>query len=160
VSEEISAADAAIRENRLKQRDIDRQLARLEADLRANPARKMEVRVDMAADTAAAAMLRVSYTVRGARWVPHYDARLDSGARQRKPALELVRRAEIVQQTGEDWNDVALSVSTVRTGKGGNAPDLQPIVVRYDEPRLGARTKTDRVAAPVPAAPAGARLSH
>ena len=58
--------------------------------------------------------------MRGARWAPLYDARLDSGTRERKPALELVRRAEIVQQTGEDWSDVALSVSTVRTAKGGS----------------------------------------
>ena len=44
-----------------------------------------------------------------------YDARLDTGAKDRKPALELVRRAEIVQTTGEDWPNVALGVSTVRT---------------------------------------------
>ncbi len=162
VAEEISAADAVIRESRLKQREIDRELARLAAELQANPARKMEVRVDLAADADAAATLRVSYMVRGARWVPHYDARLDSGSSERKPALELVRRAEIVQQTGEDWTDVALSVSTVRTGKGGNAPDLQPIVVRYDEPRpvVGSRTKTDRLSQPVAPAPSGARLSY
>ena len=84
----------------------------------------MEVRVDLAADAEARATFRVSYTVRDARWAPLYDARLDTGARDRKPALELVRRAEIVQQTGEDWPDVALSVSTVRTAKGGNGPEL------------------------------------
>ena len=47
--------------------------------------------------------LRVSYAVRNARWAPLYDARLETGGRERKPALELVRRAEITQQTGEDW---------------------------------------------------------
>ncbi len=73
----------------------------------------------------------MSYSVRGARWSPIYDARLDSGARDRKPALELVRRAEIVQSTGEDWRDVDLAVSTVRTAKGGTAPDLRPLIVRY-----------------------------
>ncbi len=67
--------------------------------------------------------------------MPIYDARLDTGGRDRKPALELVRRAEIVQQTGEDWIDVALSVSTVRTAKGGAAPDLRPLIVGFDEPK-------------------------
>ena len=47
--------------------------------------------------------------VRNARWTPLYDARLDTGAKDRKPALELVRRAEITQNTGEDWSNVALS---------------------------------------------------
>jgi len=118
VAEETATADNAIREARLRQREIDRELARLESVLKANPPRKTEVRVDLAAGAPARSVLRVSYTVPGARWAPLYDARLDSGSRERKPALELVRRAEIVQQTGEDWSDVALSVSTVRTAKG------------------------------------------
>ena len=116
------------------QREIDRELARLESALKANPPRKMEVRIDLAANAPARATFRVSYTVRGARWAPLYDARLDSGTRERKPALELIRRAEIVQQTGEDWSDVALSVSTVRTAKGGSAPELRPLIVRYPQP--------------------------
>jgi uncharacterized protein (TIGR02231 family) len=134
VAEEIVAAANNIRALQIKQRDVDRELARLEAELRGNPARKIEVRVDLAADAAATATLRVSYVVRGARWLPLYDARLDTGTRERKPALELVRRAEIVQQTGEDWSDVALTVSTVRTAKGGNAPELSPLIVRFQPP--------------------------
>ena len=93
---------------------------------------------------AARATFRVSYTVRGARWAPLYDARLDSGTRERKPALELIRRAEIVQQTGEDWSDVALSVSTVRTAKGGSAPELRPLIVRYPSRRRAGREPRDR----------------
>src|SRR6201999_4178523 len=41
---------------------------------------------------------------------------------------------EIVQTTGEDWADVALAVSTVRTAQGGSAPDLRPLIVRYPAP--------------------------
>ena len=134
VSEEITVAAASIRTSKLKQRDIDRELTVLQTQQRGNPPRKMEVRIDLAADGATSATLRVSYSVRGARWVPLYDARLDTGTKDRKPALELVRRAEIVQQTGEDWTDVALSVSTVRTAKGGNAPDLASLIVRIQPP--------------------------
>ena len=134
VAEETASADSAIRVAQLQQRALDRELARLDAQLKANPPRKMEVRIDLAADAGAHAQFRVSYTVRGARWTPLYDARLDSGTRERKPALELTRRAEIVQQTGEDWSDVALAVSTVRTAKGGNAPELSSLIVRYPAP--------------------------
>ena len=133
VAEEIVTADAAIRAAKIRQREIDRELARLNVERTANPPRKMEVRIDLASDAAASATFRVTYTVPGARWAPLYDARLDSGGRDRKPSLELVRRAEIVQQSGEDWSDVALAVSTVRTAKGGNAPELTPMVVRYRE---------------------------
>ncbi len=134
VAEEIRSANNAIRELKLKQRELDEELARVDRALQANPARKMEVRIDLAADAGSRATFRVSYTVRGARWAPLYDARLDTGTRERKPALELIRRAEIVQQTGEDWSDVALAVSTVRTAKGGSGPELRPLVVRYAEP--------------------------
>ncbi len=134
VAEEVAIADTAIREAGVRQREIDREIARLDAQRNSNPPRKMEVRVDLAADAASKATLRVSYTVRGARWQPIYDARLNTGARDHEPALELVRRAEVVQQTGEDWTDVALSVATVMTAKGGNAPELRPLIVRYPEP--------------------------
>jgi uncharacterized protein (TIGR02231 family) len=154
VAEEVAAADGAIREARLRQREIDRELARLEARRNADPPRKMEVRIDLAADAATAATLRISYSVRGARWSPIYDARLDSGARDRKPSLELVRRAEIVQNTGEDWQDVQLAVSTVRTAKGGSAPDLRPLIVRYPVPRPPAPERPQ----PMPAAPPAAAL--
>ena len=92
------------------------------------------MRLDLAAAAATRAKLRVTYTVHDARWTPLYDARLDTGAKDRKPALELVRRAEITQTTGEDWSNVALSVSTVRTARGGNAPELNSLIVQYPEP--------------------------
>jgi uncharacterized protein (TIGR02231 family) len=134
VSEEVAAADTAIRDAQRKQREIDREIARLESDRSAKPPAKLEVRIDLAAQAASKATLRVTYTVRNARWTPLYDARLDTGARDRKPALELVRRAEIVQTTGEDWSNVALGVSTVRTARGGNAPDLKSLIVQFPQP--------------------------
>jgi uncharacterized protein (TIGR02231 family) len=153
VAEEVAAADGAVREARIRQREIDRELARLEAQRTANPPRKMEVRIDLAAEAATSAVLRVSYTVRGARWSPIYDARLDTGARDRKPALDLVRRAEIVQSTGEDWPDVELAVSKVRTAKGGSAPELRPLIVRYPAPpRVLGETARAPLAVPAPAA--------
>ncbi len=154
VEDEVMAADTTIREARIMQRNIDRELARLDAQRTANPPRKMEVRIDINSDAATSATLRVSYTVRGARWSPIYDARLDTGGRDRKPSLDLVRRAEIVQATGEDWNEVQLAVSTVRTAKGGSAPELRPLIVRYPAPPRplaeGARAPT---AIPPAAAP-------
>jgi len=149
VADEVAAANAAIREATRKQRDIDREIARLESDRATKPPSKLEVKIALAANAPAKATLHVTYTVPNARWTPIYDARLDTGAKDRKPALELVRRAEITQSTGEDWSDVALSVSTVRTALGGKAPELSPLVVQYPPPAQ---------AYPAPlSAPAGAR---
>ena len=133
IAEEVATADIAIRDAERKQREIDREIARLEQDRTQKPPSKMEVRIELAAAAATKATLRVTYAVRNARWVPIYDARLDTGARDRKPALELVRRAEITQNTGEDWSDVTLAVSTVRTARGGRAPDLNSLIVQYPQ---------------------------
>jgi uncharacterized protein (TIGR02231 family) len=134
VGEEIASADNAIRDAKIKQRDIDREIARLEAERNLNPPKKLEVRIDLNTDGAAPALLRVTYAVRGARWRPVYDARLDTGGKDLKPSLELIRRAEITQTTGEDWSDVALAVSTMRVARGGSAPELKPWIVRYHAP--------------------------
>jgi len=133
VGEEVASADSAIRDAERKQRELDREIARLEQDKAQKPPSKMEVRIELSAAAATKATLRVTYAVRNARWAPLYDARLDTGAKDRKPALELVRRAEITQNTGEDWSNVALAVSTVRTARGGNAPDLKSLVVQYPQ---------------------------
>jgi uncharacterized protein (TIGR02231 family) len=158
IAEEVATADAAIRDAERKQRDIDREISRLETDRAAKPPRKLEVRIDLAAATATKATLRVTYAVRQACWVPLYDARLDTGTRDRKPALELVRRAEITQTTGEDWSNVALAVSTVRTARGGSAPDLDSLIVQFPQiapvgSAMDVGVMRRKVAAPAPAAP-------
>jgi uncharacterized protein (TIGR02231 family) len=147
VAEEVASADSAIRDAQRKQRELDRDIARAEQERAQKPPNKLEVRIELATAAATTATLRVTYAVRNARWTPLYDARLDTGTRDRKPGLELVRRAEITQHTGEDWSNVALSVSTVRTARGGNAPDLNSLIVQYPQPQR-----------PAPAAPASASM--
>jgi uncharacterized protein (TIGR02231 family) len=165
VGDEVAKADTAIRDAQRKQRDIDREIARLEQDRNAKPPSKLEVRVDLAAAASTKATLRVTYAVRHARWTPIYDARLDTGTKDRKPSMELVRRAEITQSTGEDWSNVTLSVSTVRTARGGAAPDLNSLIVQYPQvPRpqmLGGIADGRRSAAlaPAPASEAADNLA-
>lgn len=166
VGEEIATADTAIREATRKQREIDRQIAQLEAERSAKPPSKLEVRIDVASAAATKATLRVTYAVRNARWVPLYDARLDTGAKDRKPQLELVRRAEITQSTGEDWSNVTLGVSTVRIGRGGSAPELSSLIAQYPQvPKPLALGTASDLARPAPMtrqahAPAVAKIAE
>lgn len=153
VGEEIATADTAIRDATRKQREIDRQIAQLEAERSAKPPNKLEVRIDVASAAATKATLRVTYAVRNARWLPLYDARLDTGAKDRKPQLELVRRAEVTQSTGEDWSNVTLGVSTVRIGRGGSAPELNSLVAQYPQvPKSLASGAVSDLARPAPVA--------
>ncbi|MGY3456292.1 hypothetical protein ACVWW5_001742 [Bradyrhizobium sp. LM3.4] len=102
VGEEIATADTAIRDATRKQREIDRQIAQLEAERSAKPPSKLEVRIDVASAAATKATLRVTYAVRNARWLPLYDARLDTGAKDRKPQLERgpPRRGHAIDRRG------------------------------------------------------------
>jgi uncharacterized protein (TIGR02231 family) len=63
--------------------------------------------------------LAVSYTVPNASWMPSYDARLRSAAR----TVELTYFGVVRQNTGEDWTNVALTLSTARPSLGGAAPE-------------------------------------
>jgi uncharacterized protein (TIGR02231 family) len=155
VAEEVANADTAIRDAQRKQRELDREIARLEQDRNTKPPSKLEVRIDLASAAATKATLRVTYAVRNARWMPLYDARLDTGAKDHRPSIELVRRAEITQATGEDWSDVTLGVSTVRTARGGSAPDLNSLIVQYPQvqrPLALGRAYSTASPAPEPAA--------
>ena len=95
------------------------------------------------------ANLTLSYRVRGAAWRPIYDARLDT--RSTKPTLELVRRAMIRQNTGEDWTDASLTLSTVRVVRGTAPPELSGTKIAFYE-RPPARPMAVGQAAPAPEA--------
>ncbi len=57
-----------------------------------------------------------------AGWEPSYDVRLAADGK----SAELTFRALVRQQTGEDWRDIDLSLSTSRPAIGGTPPELFP----------------------------------
>ncbi|HEY0865527.1 MAG TPA: mucoidy inhibitor MuiA family protein [Lacunisphaera sp.] len=110
------------------------------------------VTVRVSAPQAGSLDVALSYTVPGASWAPSYDARVLSADR----AVALGYFGIVRQSTGEDWKDVALTLSTARPGLGGAAPVLSvwnvdvfnPIVLRQaglDERR---REMSAKMAAP------------
>ena len=66
-----------------------------------------------------------------AGWEPSYDVRLAPGGQ----SAELVFRGEVQQQTGEDWTNVELALSTARPAVGGAPPELTPWHVSFYEPK-------------------------
>ena len=87
------------------------------------------VRLDAA--TAGKLDLALSYTVPGASWTPSYDARVNSNEK----TVALAYYGLVRQNTGEDWKDVALTLSTARPGMGGAAPEVRPWTVDVWVPR-------------------------
>jgi uncharacterized protein (TIGR02231 family) len=78
------------------------------------------VTVRVSAAQAGNLQVALSYAVPGATWSPSYDARVLSTER----AVALGYFGLVRQNTGEDWKDVALTLSTARPGLGGAAPVL------------------------------------
>lgn len=56
--------------------------------------------------------LEVRYLMGNAKWTPLYDLRADLNRTKGTAAIKLVTAGLIEQHTGEDWNQVALKVST------------------------------------------------
>ena len=97
------------------------------------------VTVRVAAAQAGSLDVSLAYTVPGASRVPSYDARVVSAER----TVQLDYFGLVRQGTGEDWKDVALTLSTARPSMGGAAPVLsvwnldlwvaQPMQARNDD---------------------------
>jgi uncharacterized protein (TIGR02231 family) len=76
--------------------------------------------------------LTLSYAVPGASWTPAYDARVTTADR----TVELSYFGVVRQNTGEDWRDVALTLSTARPSLGGGPAPLTSWTLDVFTPRL------------------------
>ena len=75
--------------------------------------------VHVTVEARARAALDVEYLVSNTGWQPNYDLR----AQKTLDKVELVYRAKVWQQSGEDWSDVALALSTARPQIGAQGPE-------------------------------------
>jgi uncharacterized protein (TIGR02231 family) len=136
VGDELARVNEQIRVERARKADLAAQIAALEKARPAAPAAgapKRDIAVALEAGSPIKGSLTLVYRVGQAAWMPRYDAKLDTGAKDRKPTLELVRRAEVAQRTGEDWSDAVLTVSTVRVQGGTAAPEVTPLIVSFND---------------------------
>ena len=137
VGSAIGKVNEDIRQGRADLREFDDRIRALEGsnrpgDGRARPLREVTVAVEAAG--ALKGRIVLTYRIAGASWRPIYDAKLATDAKGGKAALELVRRAQVSQRTGEDWKGVSLTVSTARVNRGVKAPDLETQRLSFWEP--------------------------
>ena len=128
------------RDNAALQMSLADRLKQLQSGKR-NSERIVAVLVE--ASEAGAWELELSYVVSGARWTPLYDARVSTA--QAKFALGL--NALVTQKSGENWENVALKLSTARPGVGSLPPKLEPIWVDEMRPVAAAPMMRTRAVA-------------
>jgi uncharacterized protein (TIGR02231 family) len=130
VSIKLSGFGKTILDARTRQREIDRQINELHTQLAAlapNESAKMRVTVHLIAPVATGGTFKLRYRVANAGWQPFYDARLGAPEKNGSAKIELVRRADVMQQTAESWDNVALTLSTARPIGATSAPNIMPM---------------------------------
>ncbi|KAG8893270.1 hypothetical protein FRC00_010737, partial [Tulasnella sp. 408] len=113
------------------QKKLDAKLRELRTDDESSR-RGAKVTIIVLAEKKGKAELSLWYIVSGASWSPLYDLRAKiSTDKQEKPSVSLHYRASISQSTGEDWSDVALTLSTASPLHGTEIPTLAPYRIGY-----------------------------
>ena len=139
-----------------KARALDEQIQALEAERRrpASDVVKQTARVTISTAQAAQAAITLSYRIGGVGWTPTYDAALDTSGDSK--TLALTRRATIAQSTGEDWSDVALTVSTARVARAVDVAALGAEHIDFWQPeQTELRAGSAALAVPTSKAPRG-----
>ncbi|MBA3901883.1 MAG: mucoidy inhibitor MuiA family protein, partial [Bacteroidetes bacterium] len=89
-----------------------------------------EVIVSVHAKNTVNAKLTITYLVPNAGWTPQYDLR----AVDAQSPVQLNYKANVFQNTGEDWKNIKISLSTGNPSLGGVPPVIMPIVLSFEPP--------------------------
>ena len=96
---------------------------------RRKEAKSVEIMVEIARE--GNLTLDLATVISQASWQPSYDVRLSPDAK----TAELTFRAMVRQQTGEDWKNIDLTLSTARPAAGGAPPELYPWRISFFRPQ-------------------------
>lgn len=129
-------ADLKIRELTNKRDVLRRRLAEISGPRRRI---KRSIVIDLEVVEPGALDLDITYLARGASWRPIYDARADF----RSSEVELVSYGVIRQNTGENWNDAKITLSTAKPAIDARMPRVTPWIIRPYDPSVSRRPRTE-----------------
>jgi hypothetical protein len=118
--------DASIKNNALNReiQDLSQELSKLTNESREQ---RGEILVKIDAPNAVALTLVTKYNVSQAGWFPIYDIRTEGI----KHPLSIFYKAHVFQQTGEDWSNVKVTLSTGDPNVNNAKPDMQPHYLNF-----------------------------
>ncbi len=144
---------------RQRQRQTDKQIKALRAKLQQlkNPqsSESFQLRVSIEPSGAGEFELDVNYIVDRASWTPLYDLRVQTT----RKIIQLSYLAQVTQTTGEDWENIQLTLSTAKTGLGSLPPKLDPWYINISTPPTPAPMMRARSVAAAPAMMAMERMT-
>lgn len=89
-----------------------------------------EIVISLSAEAAVAVELEINYVVASAGWQAVYDLR---GLNTKSP-VQLSYKANVFQNTGEEWTNVKLRLSTANPSLGGLKPELAAWYLNFYDP--------------------------
>lgn len=133
------------RKLKLKNEKLKAQQNRLTRQLQALNARKNrpsnDILVKLTAKSTVKIEMAISYLVSNASWQPSYDLR----ATDTNSPVGLTYRGEVFQNTGNDWTDVKLTLSSTNPNLSGTKPELAQWNLYLQEPyAYGLKGRADR----------------
>lgn len=96
---------------------------------------KRSVVVGLEATKGGTCELNITYIIVGARWNPLYDVRVSTETKK----VQFNYNGQVIQRTGEDWQDVEIALSTSKPALGANAPELSPWYLQIPRPYYAAK---------------------
>jgi len=122
-------------EMRQEERQLSEQMERIQKQLDNYTGRARdrvgEAYVQIQSDRPVSGEIRLSYLVMQAGWQPGYDLRIIDISQP----VQLVYHARIQQNTGEDWDQIPLTLSTGRANVSNRQPKLHPRYIGFIQER-------------------------
>ncbi len=107
-----------------KQQKLRKQLSELNAGSNYSRA---EISVLISANTSTSSEIELKYLITAAGWSPSYDIKAEDTD---KP-VKLEYRAKVYNNTGIDWKNVKIKLSTADPNTGVSKPELKPWYLKY-----------------------------
>ena len=123
--------ELSVKEKKLKTTidKVNNQLATLN-NKRNEPYSTIQVAVSAKAKTIGT--FSISYYTGNVSWIPTYDIRVKDA----QSPVELIYKAMVNQNTGEDWKNVKMKISTGNPSIGVTKPELNPWYLNFNYPRM------------------------
>jgi hypothetical protein len=113
-------------------RTLNEEIARTDNQLKELRAVQEEesgtITVKVSSISPATTSITVKYLVKNAKWFPSYDIR----AKDAQSPVSVTYKANISQQSGEDWENVELTISSGNPMQSGERPLIQPWILGFN----------------------------
>lgn len=132
--EELMSIETSKIDSKIKLEDLKKERTKIQNQInqinRGNELPSSEIIVNVESKSGSRAELEVSYFTQNAGWFPKYDIRV----KDISSPIQLEYKAEVYQNTREDWKNVKLVLSNGNPNKSGIAPELATWYLNFYQP--------------------------